>query len=194
MTSRSFTTPRWVKDELGLDEAPPQKAGSRLALHTHPAGRPTNDKFPHVLIWICSYIPWNSRSACMHARPVHPCEAEDPQDLDCKYSVSPLVLLYIRPYFPFRHWVRAQHRLCQAKLQISAFSRWRLQCIWDRNTTLEKADSELVPLIHLQQAFTYWWSVTIRLNCWIWFLTFRLFSLPPSCATQNVSYLELCSN
>lgn len=117
-TSHSFTTPRWGRDEHGLHEAPPHKAGSRSALHTHPPGRPNND----MLIWICSYTPRNSRWACKHAHPVHLCEPEVPQDLDCKSSISPMVLLYMRPYLPFRHQVRVQHRLCQAKLQIPAFS------------------------------------------------------------------------
>lgn len=102
VTSDGFTTPRWVRDELGLNEAPPQKAGSRLSLHTHQPGRPTN-----VLILIYSYITWNSRSACMRDLPRSLCEPEVPRDLDCKYSVSPLALLCMRPDFVLRHWVRA---------------------------------------------------------------------------------------
>lgn len=65
------------------------------------------------------------QSVTLHARSlnaVHLCEPEVPQDLDCKYSVFPLALLYMRPYSALR--VRRDTNLYQAKLakQISAFS------------------------------------------------------------------------
>lgn len=108
---------RWTWSKWS--SSPPQKAGSRLSLHTHQPGRPTNDK-SKLLIY--SYIPWNSQFHGMKVQSlnaVHLCEPEVPQDLDCKYSVFPLALLYMRPYSALR--VRRNTNLYQAK-QISAFS------------------------------------------------------------------------